>query len=178
MNTKDKNLLLRARAFASRRHAAQTYDDRPYTVHLDAVVFELCSFGVDDPDVLAAAYLHDTLEDTDTTYVELVAKFGEPVARLVLAVTDEPGRNRAERHANTYPKIAREPGATCLKLADRLANTKQSGQHNPSLLAMYRKEHRTRTKGDGSIVVGFRDALYREGEHEAMWAALDARLAA
>jgi (p)ppGpp synthase/HD superfamily hydrolase len=88
--------------------------------------------------------------------------FGEEVARLVHAVTNEPGPNRKQRGMATYPKI-RDAGdcAVALKLADRIANVEMGGK----LVAMYAKEYED-----------FRRALYTPGQNEPMWAHLDSLL--
>ncbi len=52
---------------------------------------------MDDPFVLAAALLHDTIEDTDTTYDELVEAFGKRVADIVAEVTDDKTLEKSER---------------------------------------------------------------------------------
>ena len=59
-----------------------------------------------DQTMTSAGYLHDTIEDTDTSYRDLFDRFGEEVAELVYAVTSELGRNRAERNRKTCAKIA------------------------------------------------------------------------
>jgi guanosine-3',5'-bis(diphosphate) 3'-pyrophosphohydrolase len=67
-------------------------------VHLDAVVRILKSFGNSEPAVLAAGYLHDTVEDTNTTIQELYEEFGEEVAELVYWLTDaEKGKRRMRK---------------------------------------------------------------------------------
>ena len=61
------DIIEKARAFAAGKHASQKrkYTDQPYFNHLEAVASTLQSAGVMEPTVLAAAYLHDTVEDTD-----------------------------------------------------------------------------------------------------------------
>jgi len=82
---------------------------------------------------------------------------------LTWSVTNEEGKNRSERHAKTYPKVAATPFATLLKLADRVANVEASLTVGGRLLGMYQKEH-----------AGLREALWREGGPEAaLWAHLD-----
>jgi hypothetical protein len=150
--------VLRARNFAIERHAGQMYGDQPYVYHLDLVKGVLERFGYTDPELLQAAYLHDVIEDTPTTREEVEQAFGPRVAALAWAVTDEPGANRKERKINTYPKIKATPGATAIKLADRIANTENpNGMKND----MYRKEQ-----------PAFREALYT-GEYQDMWDHLD-----
>lgn len=138
----EHDIVRRAREFAARAHAQQTYGDKLYIYHLEQVEFTLARFGQNSPELQAAALLHDTLEDTPTNYNDLKVQFGYTVAELVYAVTDELGRNRAERHAKTYPKIAGVPDATTLKLADRIANVEHSIMTvDRNKLAMYQKEH-------------------------------------
>lgn len=159
--------------FASVKHAGQTYGlGLPYTHHLSAVEQVLRRFGVakpvegaedfismDDLALLNAAWLHDVVEDTDTKLKEVREMFGEDVAHLVHAVTNEEGANRKIRHALTYPKIREAgPSAVRLKLADRIANVEAGG----NLVGMYRKEHED-----------FKRALFTPGQNEDMWTHLE-----
>lgn len=154
-----------ARDYAIAAHGAQLYDGRSYDFHLSAVVDVLGRFDHDDPDLRAAAWLHDVVEDTEVTLEQVSASFGKRVADLVGAVTSEDGHNRKERNALTYPKIRATEGATALKLADRIANVEHSLKGDGRLLGMYRKEH-----------PAFREALYVPGAHKDMWAHLDGLL--
>lgn len=157
-----------ARAFAIEAHGDQTYGDAPYVTHLDAVVALLDAHGHGDAAI--AGYLHDVLEDTDTTRSELADEFGERVATAVAFCSDEPGPNRKARKSATYARMARDlatggPGVTLgavTKVADRLANVAASAATRPDLLEMYRGEHPT-----------FREALHREGVCDSLWLALD-----
>ena len=76
--------------FAGEKHKGQVrkFAKTPYIFHPFSVVKILVEV-TGDPAVLAAGLLHDTLEDTQTTYVELVGEFGEEVAKLVDAVTEQ-----------------------------------------------------------------------------------------
>lgn len=161
----DTDIIKRAAAFAAMAHADQKYGGRPYTTHTYAVARILAKFGFKHPTFQAAGFLHDTLEDTDTTKEMLVAEFGDDIAELVYAVTDEPGHNRRDRHKKTYPKIKAVPGAVVLKLADRIANVQSCWLHLDSRLFMYRDEYG-----------GFREALFDESTSRTvlkMWAELD-----
>lgn len=132
-------LIYEAREYAVRKHATQRYGNQPYTVHLAAVRGVLRWAGIEDDHPLAtAAWLHDTLEDTDATREELATRFGNEVADLVWAVTGV-GKNRKERNENVYAKIRAYPQAATLKLADRIANV-EAAVRVPDKLAMYRKE--------------------------------------
>lgn len=148
--------------FATLKHViqcGQMYGPLPYTHHLAAVEAVLRRFMRDDLVMLQAGWLHDTIEDTGTKSKEIVEAFGEEVADLVVAVTNEKGDNRKIRSALTYPKIrAAGTRAVALKLADRIANVEQGGK----LVDMYRKEHED-----------FRRALYTVGENGDMWLHLD-----
>lgn len=147
-------MINRAKVFAIDVHAGQTYGGLPYSVHLAAVeVVVVEFFGMNDLTMRRAAWLHDVLEDTNTTYEELAEEFGNDVARLVFAVTNENGANRKERAAKTYPKIVNTPGAVGLKLADRIANVEAGGK-----VDMYRREFPI-----------FKQALYTPGKYERMW---------
>ena len=157
--------LARAREFARARHRGQLYGDEPYDVHLGAVVSVLYRFGYDDVTLKAAGWLHDVVEDSETTIAEVEREFGPAVATLVAAVTSEPGKNRKERNALTYPKIRALPDAVVLKLADRIANVENGLAQSSSLTSMYRKE-----------AVGFREALYVPGVADEMWLHLDGLL--
>src|SRR5580692_9399104 len=121
---------VKALKLAAKAHGNQKYGFAPYELHLVAVeaemeqIMRLDTMMFYDKNLAScAAYLHDSLEDTGLTITEIVEEIGYPVAYLVNAVTDEEGKNRAERKALTYPKIRRTGKmAVALKLADRIAN--------------------------------------------------------
>ncbi|WP_067691367.1 HD domain-containing protein [Nocardia jejuensis] len=128
-----------ARAFAERAHGAQRYGDQPYVTHLAAVRAVLAEYGIGG-DTGVAAWLHDVVEDTPITIMQIDEAFGKPVADLVWAVTGV-GESRRERNADAQAKIVAHPPAAILKLADRIANVEASAANNQRLLAMYRSEH-------------------------------------
>ncbi|MGK7939912.1 MAG: HD domain-containing protein [Crocosphaera sp.] len=130
---------------AKQAHQGQQYGNFPYHHHLQAVVNILIEFGgtLNNPKtapILVAAWLHDSLEDTSLTYNLILNQFGQEVADIVDAVTDEPGKNRKERKALTYVKTRKNEKAIILKLADRIANVRASQLDNPKKLKMYTKE--------------------------------------
>lgn len=132
-----------ARDLAFLKHSHMTISDgKPYSIHLEKVVGNLKRFGYEgDEDLVLACYLHDTVEDTDLTLEEIRSLFGDRVADIVYRVTDEPGANRKERKAKTYPKIKGHKEATIVKLCDRIANVEyDSGDKKASYLSMYKKE--------------------------------------
>ncbi|MEG3941728.1 HD domain-containing protein [Microcoleus sp. S36b_A3] len=135
------NVAEKAKEFAIAKHANQKYGDRPYSYHLAQVSQLLAEFGyLGDEAIAAAGWLHDTLEDTPTTYSMLVSQFGNDVADIVFAVTNESGKNRSDRFHKTALKIQFNKKALIVKLADRIANTEASLQSNPKLYKMYVKE--------------------------------------
>ena len=152
----------RAKYFAEISHAGQTYNaDVPYTFHLEQVVKVLERFGETEVAIVSAAYLHDTIEDTGRSYNDIATRFGEEVAELVYAVSNELGRNRKERAIKTYPKIRANERAIKLKLADRIANV-EYGLANGGKTEMYRKEF-----------VEFRKGIELPGKHVEMWEYLE-----
>ena len=89
--------------------------------------------GIGDPEILAAAVLHDTLEDTETTAAELRELFGERIASLVLEVTDDDGlpeNVRRQRQIEHSPQLSFN--AKLIKLADKISNVKDVTDHPPS----------------------------------------------
>ena len=157
-------LILAAREFARRTHHGQTYGDGDFhTIHLTRVVAVLERFGETDPRLLAAAWLHDVLEDTPTTLEEVQAIVGEDVADLVQRLTDEKGGNRRERQEKTHVKIRGRTEAVRVKLADRIANVEYCVETSDTKLdGMYRKEYPR-----------FREHLHLNGEYPDMWQRLD-----
>lgn len=113
------DLLSKARAFATVAHSGQMRKDgkSPYIVHPERVVKALQEAGVTDQEILAAAYLHDVLEDTKET---IEGKFPERVVRLVKDLTKPPDT----KDKNTYiAAFADKPFEVVLiKLADRYDN--------------------------------------------------------
>ena len=142
-----------ARYFAELVHKGQQYNGLPFTHHLDAVANKARELG-GSPEVIAAAYLHDSVEDTTTTLADLRLTFGDEIADLVDAVTDGVEGNRAARKARVWPLLRANDDAAHLKVADRLANMEYSLQQALSsdpdeakrgrgFLKMYEKEHKS-----------------------------------
>lgn len=132
--------------FAAVAHYGQKYGTEPYIRHCEDVA-GLVWLAVEEipsrpaPPIVQAALLHDTLEDTDVTYEQLVDLFGEEVGGIVEKVTDEPGKNRKERKTRTLPKIATCQDAITVKVADRLANVRNCWATKSPLLFVYHKEY-------------------------------------
>jgi guanosine-3',5'-bis(diphosphate) 3'-pyrophosphohydrolase len=126
----DIALVLRAAEFAAKKHRKQHRKgkkQRPYIGHCIEVARILADIGgVEDPDVLAAAFLHDTVEDTTATPEEIRERFGPAVEQMVLELTDDKSLQKDERkrlqveHASTL-----SPGAKLIKLADKISNVRE-----------------------------------------------------
>lgn len=129
--------LLAAVHFAADQHRDQRRkgsDASPYVNHTIAVAELLASVaGVEDPDILQAAVLHDVLEDTEVSFKELERRFGATVAGLVAEVSDDkslPSEERKEQQAHTAPRLSR--GAKLIRIADKICNVFDVGQRPPS----------------------------------------------
>jgi hypothetical protein len=92
-------------------------------------------------DLLVASFLHDTIEDTRTSYSDLKEVFGETITEIVYCMSDEMGRNRKEKKEKTYPKIRSNPNSIILKVADRIANAEFSVNEKSKQATMYREEY-------------------------------------
>jgi (p)ppGpp synthase/HD superfamily hydrolase len=132
-------IVKKARDFAIKKHGSQMYGENPYVYHLDKVYEVILSAGL-GVDYQVAAYLHDCLEDTNTTKEELLILFNENVVNLVYSVTGE-GENRKERKQSMLNKLNDFNDGISLKMADRLVNILESKSTNAKLYEMYKKEH-------------------------------------
>ncbi len=122
------NILLNANAFSAVKHIDQRRKNSkndPYINHPIEVAKIISNAGIDDTNTLAAALLHDTVEDTKTTYEELVSNFGKEIADIVMECTDDKKLTKVERkklqitHAQSISKEAK-----IVKLADKISNLK------------------------------------------------------
>lgn len=118
---------IEAASFAAKRHRQQKRkgaDGEPYINHPLEVANLLANVGkVEDTEVLIAALLHDTIEDTGTTKEEIARMFGENVSKMVLEVTDDkslPKPARKQRQIEHAPHLS--PGAKLIKLGDKISN--------------------------------------------------------
>ncbi len=132
----DTSLVRAAHAFAAERHAGQLRkgDGKPFISHPVAVARILAAARLPEK-VVAAALLHDVLEDTPTRPAELERRFGKEVASLVREVTEPPRRYSWEYRKRAYLRHLKKAsrGALAISCADKLHNT-------ASLLAAYKKE--------------------------------------
>jgi guanosine-3',5'-bis(diphosphate) 3'-pyrophosphohydrolase len=114
-----ESLINKAKKFARIKHRGQIDDHGKnyFHGHLEQVA-EIMKTVTKDPELIAAAYLHDTLEDTDTTHQDLVDRFGQRVADLVYEVTHE---GKKDEKGYYFPRLESKD-AILLKFADRLSN--------------------------------------------------------
>ncbi|MFN8589747.1 MAG: HD domain-containing protein [Candidatus Eisenbacteria bacterium] len=106
----------------------------PYINHPIAVARLLADEGaVDDPEVLAAALLHDVIEDTPVDATELRARFGERVTRIVLDVSDDKRLDKPVRKELQVQHAPHLPADSKLvKLADKICNLRDVANNPPS----------------------------------------------
>lgn len=129
------------RPIAIQLHGDQRYGQFPYAIHLADVESVLVSYGFTERHYRIAAWLHDVLEDTDTTAQYIKDTFGFEIAMIVLACTGV-GSNRAEKQANILEKLQAYPDAVFVKVADRISNLCAGlYENNHKKLAKYITEH-------------------------------------
>jgi len=132
----DVVLVMRAADLAARRHAAQHRKGsarEPYVNHL-AEVASLLAEAACEPDaaLVAAGWLHDTLEDTPTDRTELERLFGPAVADLVAEVTGDKSLSKAERKRRQVETAPRKSaGARAIKIADKTSNLRSLAASPP-----------------------------------------------
>ena len=139
------DLILRAVAFAAHKHRDQrrkNKDASPYINHPIQLATVLWEEGrVRNADVIAAALLHDTLEDTETTWQELRGEFGEGIADLVLEVTDTQWIKKELRKRLQVARARHSSGqAKLVKLADKICNLRDMSAHPPAGWPLERKQ--------------------------------------
>jgi len=132
------NLVLRARDFAYAAHNAiehrRKYTGEPYTTHLQRVA-QLVESVDGDESMIAAAYLHDTVEDTSTTIEDIRSAFGDDVAYLVSYLTDiskPDDGNRKLRKKMDREHIAKGDARHLFNLAVSLADVSRNFSDRPN----------------------------------------------
>jgi len=167
--------MLKAAHFAAHKHREQRRKDvkaTPYINHpigLAAILHD--EGGVRDATVLAAALLHDTIEDTETTYDELRGTFGTAVADIVAELTDV---KFLRKHTRKRLQVARarraSEAAKLVKLADKICNLRDMLGHPPAGWSLSRrrtyfdwaKEVVDRARGVNPRLERAFDRLYRQ----------------
>jgi (p)ppGpp synthase/HD superfamily hydrolase len=128
-------IIFEAAAFAARAHKNQFRKDKetPYFSHPVRVCLVIRQvFGFDDPAMLAAALLHDTVEDTTTDCDDIIERFGPVVAKWVAALSKDSRMPHDQREAE-YARILAESDwqVKVIKLADLYDNLCDSRSFSP-----------------------------------------------
>jgi (p)ppGpp synthase/HD superfamily hydrolase len=150
--------ILSAAKFAAEKHAGQRrkgHAGEPYINHLIEVA-DLIAQGISQPDtnLVMAGLLHDTIEDTQVTALDLEQRFGKDVTGLVLEATDDktlPKETRKALQIETAPH--KSPRAQVLKLADKISNVRSLVSSPPPEWSQERK--RQYGEWAARVVAGF-----------------------
>lgn len=141
------NLTEKAKIFAKQKHANQQrkYTGEPYFVHCNEVAEIVKSVGGTD-EMIAAAYLHDTVEDCNVSIDIITEMFGEEVSELVGWLTDvskpSDGNRQARKEIDRKHTAMASPEAKTIKLADLISNSKSIAKHDKDFARVYLKEKR------------------------------------
>jgi guanosine-3',5'-bis(diphosphate) 3'-pyrophosphohydrolase len=134
--------VLRAAMFAAEKHRTQRRKDidTPFINHPLQLAYILVQADIEDPVVLAAALLHDTLEDTNTTHDEIEIVFGHEIANIVDECTDDKSLGKLERKQAQIDHAAKiSAKARLVKLADKIANVSDIDGAPPAGWSLERK---------------------------------------
>jgi len=143
------NIILRAAAVARDAHEGQKrkYSGRPYITHPGRVAARASILPGATEALLAAAWLHDTVEDTDLTLEDVRKSFGEEVASIVDGLTNKfdkasyPDMNRKARKKAEHERLHKEPhNVQLLKLLDRLDNLREMSTEDEGFVKLYIRE--------------------------------------
>jgi (p)ppGpp synthase/HD superfamily hydrolase len=145
-------LILKAKQFAIDAHASighqRKYTNEPYHVHLERVA-NLVATVTSDEEIIAAAWLHDVLEDVapkNSIFNKdaIAQQFGERVLQLVIELTDVTtlaDGNRAKRKAIERERLAKASSdGKIIKLADLIDNITDIAKHDPNFSRIFKKE--------------------------------------
>lgn len=122
-----KNFLVKAYCFSKNKHKGQLDDcGNDYFESHILQVYGCLTVITNDINVLAASLLHDTIEDTNTTYDEILENFNEDIANLVMEVTHE---GKKDNIGFYFPRLKTKRGIM-IKFADRLSNISRMDSWN------------------------------------------------
>lgn len=124
-------------SFSAQKHASQTRknaEHTPYIIHPIGVADSILTIGkVYDPDIIIAALLHDTVEDTDTSFEEIRDAFGPVVEGYIREVTDDKSLPKEVRKQLQIEHAShKSDGAAIVKLADKLYNVEGLHEDPPA----------------------------------------------
>ncbi len=140
----DIGLILQAAHFAADKHRDQLRKGSrrtPYINHPLEVAERLNRVGgIDDPTILVAAVLHDTIEDTEATEAEIARLFGPEIARLVVELTIDKEPHWTDRKRSEID-MARSlsPAAKLIKLSDKTSNVADTASNPPGEWTLQRR---------------------------------------
>jgi (p)ppGpp synthase/HD superfamily hydrolase len=153
-------LVQRAILFATEAHHGQTrkYTGEPYIVH-PLEVMEIVKTVPHTPEMLAAAVLHDVVEDTDVTLADIWNEFGFTVRKFVADLTDisvpSDGNRKARKHLDLIHTAKANPQSKTIKLADLISNSRSITEHDPKFAKVYMREKaallKVLTEGDPTL---------------------------
>ncbi|ALM52519.1 HD domain-containing protein [Halomonas huangheensis] len=143
------DLVERARLFATAAHAAidqrRKYSGAPYIEHPEAVARLVAEHGADEV-MIAAAWLHDVVEDTEVSLELVSEEFGKEVSDLVDALSDlqtaEDGNRRVRKQRAAERLAQADPRAQTIKYADLIHNTSSIVRHDRGFAYIYLEEKR------------------------------------
>jgi GTP diphosphokinase / guanosine-3',5'-bis(diphosphate) 3'-diphosphatase len=145
MDQSNTDLLMKALSFAAFKHRHQRrkgVKPIPYINHPIGAADLIVRIGhVSDPEIIATALLHDTVEDTETTFAELEAEFGPVISQMVAELTDDkslPFAERKRRQIEHAPSLSAR--ARIVKLADKTCNLRDVDQDPPAKWNLKRKQ--------------------------------------
>lgn len=151
------DLLTEARNFAKERHAGQVrkYTGDPYFNHLHEVA-EILSKHFTEKTMIAAAYLHDIIEDTETTLAEIELLFGKIVSGYVDGLTDisiaNDGNRKFRKQIDREHLWTQCAEVQLIKCADIISNTKSIVEHDPKFSLVYLEEKTLLLDGMSPVV--------------------------
>lgn len=144
------DIIEKARVFATAAHSAvrqvRKHTGEPYINHPAELVELLREHGIADQQMLAAAWLHDVVEDTGISLEVIRAEFGACVATLVEGLTDvskpEDGNRKTRKAIDRAHTAAQSPACKTIKLADLISNTRSIVERDPEFAKVYLAEKR------------------------------------
>jgi (p)ppGpp synthase/HD superfamily hydrolase len=157
------DLIARAQAFATAAHASidqrRKFSGEPYIGHPANVAAIVASVPDATPAMIAAAWLHDVVEDTPITLEQIRREFGAEVGRLVDEVTNvakpENGNRAARKAMNRLHSAAASSDGQTVKLSDVISNLSTIGQADPAFAALFVGEKKALlevlTKGNATL---------------------------
>jgi (p)ppGpp synthase/HD superfamily hydrolase len=135
-------------AVKAHRRVNHKYDIYDYDFHLN-MVYEVAQKFIhlvsknEQENVLSACWVHDIIEDARETYNDVKKETNQTIAELAYALTNEKGRNRAERANEKYYKGIRETkNASFIKFCDRIANVTYSKNNGSTMFQKYKAENK------------------------------------